>query len=73
MPRQFSDLGDPLARIRPTRHRHPLARIRLTGYRHPPLGTDTLQFQNGSQPNVPLRHPNFVEALETLYLIKGDV
>jgi hypothetical protein len=61
MPRQFSGLGDPLARIR------------LTGYRHPPLGTNTLRFQTGSRPNVPLRHPNFVEALEILYLIKGDV
>ena len=58
MPLQFSDLGEPLARIRPTGCRHP-------------FGTDTLCFQNGSQPNVPLHHPNFVEALETLYLIKG--
>jgi hypothetical protein len=62
MPRQFSGLGDPLAQIR------------LAGYhRHPPLGTNTLRFQIGSRPNVPLRHPNFVEVLETLYLIKGDV
>ena len=37
-----------------------------------PLGTDPLWFQTGSRPNVPLRHPNFVEALETLYLTKGD-
>ena len=71
MPRQLSDLGDPLARIHLT-HRHPLARIRihLTGYRHSSFGTDTLRFQNGFQPNLPLHHPNFVEALETLYLIK---
>jgi hypothetical protein len=61
MPQQFSGLG------------YPLARIRLTWYRQPPLGTDTLRFQTGSRPNVPLRHLNFVEALETLYLIKGDV
>ena len=73
MPRQFSDLVEPLARIpsRLTGHRHPLAWIRRTGYRHPPFGTDTLRFQNGSQPNVPLHHPNFVEALERLHLIKG--
>jgi hypothetical protein len=61
MPRQFSGLGDPLARIR------------LTEHCHPPLGTDTLRFRTGSRPNVPLRHPNFVEALGRLYMIKGDV
>lgn len=60
MPRLFSGLENPLARIR------------LTEYRHRPLGTDTLLFQIESRPNVPLHRPSAVEVLGTLYMIKGD-
>ena len=55
IPRQFSGLGDHLARVR------------LTGRRHLSLVTSTPRFQTESQLNVPLHHPRSVEVLEILY------